>query len=224
MATMAAMETIRVLSLALILTSFAAVELRNLRGALWAYMLQALLLVAIIFVFATLHPPLFIWGVTALVTKFGIISWLLAQSIHQQQEAQEYPPLIELLPSVFIIGLLAIVTYRFTHTYTTFLAPTKLATEEPFRTNIAVALTVFLIGLYGILTRRDAIKVVIGLCLMENGAHLSLVSLAPGVRETVLIGIVTDVVIAVGLLLYLINEIRRQFGSTDSFRLSQLRW
>ncbi len=220
---MAAMETIRVLSLALILTSFAAIELRNLRGALLAYMLQALLLVAIIFVFATIHPPLFIWGITALLTKFAIISWLLGQSIHQG-EPQEYPPLIELLPSVFIIGLLALATYRLTHTYTTFLAPTKLATQEPFRTNIAVSLTVFLIGLYGILTRRDAIKVVIGLCLMENGAHLSLVSLAPGVRETVLIGIVTDVVIAVWLLVYLINEIRRQFGSTDSFRLSELRW
>ncbi|MCS7186582.1 MAG: NADH-quinone oxidoreductase subunit K [Armatimonadetes bacterium] len=220
---MTAMETIRVLSLALILTSFAAIELRNLRGALWAYMLQALLLVAIIFVFATLHPPLFIWGITALLTKFAIISWLLGQSIHQG-EPQEYPPLIELLPSVFIIGLLALATYRLTHTYTTFLAPTKLATQEPFRTNIAVSLTVFLIGLYGILTRRDAIKVVIGLCLMENGAHLSLVSLAPGVRETVLIGIVTDVVIAVWLILYIINEIRRQFGSTDSFRLSELRW
>jgi len=220
---MAAMETIRVLSLALILTSFAAVELRNLRAALWAYMLQALLLVAIIFVFATLHPPLFIWAITALLTKFAIISWLLAQSIHQS-EPQEYPPLIELLPSVFIIGLLALATYRLTHTYTTFLAPTKLATQEPFRTNIAVSLTVFLIGLYGILTRRDAIKVAIGLCLMENGAHLSLVSLAPGVRETVLIGIVTDVVIAVWILLYLINEIRRQFGSTDSFKLSELRW
>ncbi|MFN4179005.1 MAG: NADH-quinone oxidoreductase subunit K [Armatimonadota bacterium] len=220
---MAAMETIRVLSLALILTSFAAIELRNLRGALWAYMLQALLLVAIIFVFATLHPPLFIWGITALVTKFAIISWLLAYSIHQG-EPQEHQPLIELLPSVFVIGLLALATYRLTHTYTTFLAPTELATQEPFRTNIAVSLTVFLIGLYGILTRRDAIKVVIGLCLMENGAHLSLVSLAPGVRETVLIGIVTDVVIAVWLLLYIINEIRRQFGSTDSFRLSELRW
>lgn len=220
---MAAMETIRVLSLALILTSFAAIELRNLRGALLAYMLQALLLVAIIFVFATIHPPLFLWGITALLTKFAIISWLLGQSIHQG-EPQEYPPLIELLPSVFIIGLLALATYRLTHTYTTFLAPTKLATQEPFRTNIAVSLTVFLIGLYGILTRRDAIKVVIGLCLMENGAHLSLVSLAPGVRETVLIGIVTDVVIAVWLLVYLINGIRRQFGSTDSFRLSELRW
>lgn len=220
---MTAMETIKVLSLALILTSFAAMELRNLRGALWAYMLQALLLVAIIFVFATFHPALFIWGITALITKFAIISWLLAHSIHQG-EPQEYQPLIELLPSVFIVGLLALATYRLTHTYTTFLAPTKLATEEPFRTNIAVSLTVFLIGLYGILTRRDAIKVVIGLCLMENGAHLSLVSLAPGVRETVLIGIVTDVVIAVWLLLYIINEIRRQFGSTDSFRLSELRW
>lgn len=217
------METIRVLSLALILTSFSAVELRNLRAALWAYMLQALLLVAIIFVFATLHPPLFIWGITALLTKFAIISWVLARSIHQG-EPQECPPLIELLPSVFIIGSLALVTYRLTHTYTTFLAPTKLATQEPFRTNIAVSLTVFLIGLYGILTRRDAIKVAIGLCLMENGAHLSLVSLAPGVRETVLIGIVTDVVIAVWLLVYLIDEIRRQFGSTDSFKLSELRW
>lgn len=220
---MAAMEWIKVLSLGLILTSFAAIELRNLRGALWAYMIQALIMVTIIFAFATIHHPLFIWGITALLTKFALISWFLAQSIHQG-EPQECPPLIELLPSVFVIGLLAIVTYRLTHTYTHFLAPTKLATEEPFRTNIAVSLTVFLIGLYGILTRRDAIKVVIGLCLMENGAHLSLVSLAPGVRETVLIGIVTDVVIAVGLLLYLINEIRRQFGSTDSFRLSELRW
>ncbi|MCS7264376.1 MAG: NADH-quinone oxidoreductase subunit K [Armatimonadetes bacterium] len=220
---MVAMETIRVLSLALILTSFAAIELRNLRAALWAYMLQALLMVGIIIAFATIHPPLLIWAITALLTKFALISWFLAQSIHQG-EPQEYPALIELLPSVFIIGLLALATYRLTHIYTDFLAPTKLATEEPFRTNIAVSLTVFLIGLYGILTRRDAIKVVIGLCLMENGAHLSLVSLAPGVRETVLIGIVTDVVIAVGLLLYIINEIRRQFGSTDSFRLSELRW
>ena len=125
---MAAMETIRVLSLALILTSFAAVELRNLRAVLWAYMLQALLLVAIIFVFATLHPPLFILGITALLTKFAIISWLLAQFIHQS-EPQEYPPLIELLPSVFIIGLLALATYRLTHTYTCLLYTSDAADE-----------------------------------------------------------------------------------------------
>jgi hypothetical protein len=83
---MAAMETIRVLSLALILTSFAAVELRNLRAALWAYMLQALLLVAIIFVFATLHPPLFIWG------NYGAFDQvrhhlLVARSIHPSGRA-----------------------------------------------------------------------------------------------------------------------------------------
>lgn len=217
------METVRVLSLALILTSFAAIELRNLRAALWAYMLQALLMVAIIGVFSTVHPPLIVWAIIAFLTKFALISLFLSKSI-SQGEPQEYPPLIELLPSVFIIGLLALATYRLTHTYTDFLAPTELATKEPFRTNLAVSLTVFLIGLYGILSRRDAIKVVIGVCLMENGAHLSLVSLAPGTPETVLFGVVTDIVIAVGLLLYIINEIRRQFGSTDSFRLSELRW
>jgi hydrogenase-4 component E len=75
-----------------------------------------------------------------------------------------------------------------------------------------------------VLTRRDAIKVVIGVCLIENGAHLSLVSLAYDMRETVLIGIVTDVVLAVFLLLHLIHGIEEQLGSRDTTRLRALRW
>jgi hydrogenase-4 component E len=104
------------------------------------------------------------------------------------------------------------------------LAPTPLAAEEPYRTNMAVSLTLLGIGLYATLTRRDALKVVLGVCLIENGAHLSLVSFAPGMQETVLIGIVTDVVVAVYLLLHLVRGIEQKFGSRDTAALRALRW
>ena len=93
-----------------------------------------------------------------------------------------------------------------------------------WRTNLAVAFTIFVLGIYAILTRRDAIKTVIGLCLLENGVHLSLVSLAPAMKETALAGIATEVVVTVYLLLYIIGGIREKFGTTDTSKLSELHW
>jgi hydrogenase-4 component E len=104
-----------------------------------------------------------------------------------------------------------------------FLAPTAEAQVEPFRTNVAVALTLVAVGLYAIVSRRDALKVVIGVCLIENGAHLSLVTLATRMHETVLVGIVTDVVLAVFLLLVIIRSAAERLGTRDTTRLAELR-
>jgi hypothetical protein len=43
-------------------------------------------------------------------------------------------------------------------------------------------------------------------------------------RETAIIGIVTDVVVAAYLLLYIIFGVFEKFGSTDTFQLKGLRW
>jgi hydrogenase-4 component E len=218
------METvIRTLSLAMILTSFVAVGSRSLKRAVLAYMAQALLMVAVIASFATYHAPLALWAATAFVTKFGIISWLLRRAIAGSDD-REVEPLVGPVVSAAVIGALAVASYQLVHRNVSFLAPTPAAELEPFRTNIAVALTLVAIGLYTIVTRRDALKVVIGVCLIENGAHLSLVTLATGMRETVLIGIVTDVVLAVFLLLHLVRGVEEQLGSRDTARLSALRW
>ena len=115
-------------------------------------------------------------------------------------------------------------SYKLTHTYAGLLAPTIQAHQEVYRTNLAFALTVFVLGLFAVLSRRDAIKTVVGLCLLENAVHLSLVSLAPGLRETALIGIATEVVVTVYMLLYVIKGIRDKFGTTDTFELSELHW
>ncbi|MHB1313317.1 MAG: NADH-quinone oxidoreductase subunit K [Gemmatimonadaceae bacterium] len=216
------LDLIRTLSLAMILTAFVTVESRSLRRALTAYMAQALLMVAVIAGFATIHPPLAIWAVTAFVTKFGLVSWVLWREIRRGSD-EEVAPRVGPLASAVIVGVLAVAGYRFVHANVAFLAPTPTAEMEPFRTNVAVSLTLLAIGIYAIVTRRDALKVVLGVCLMENGAHLSLVSLATTMHETVLIGIVTDVVVAVVLLLYFIRAIAERLGTRDSSQLALLK-
>ena len=211
------------LSMLMIITSVAAVESHNLKRAAGAYCLQALLICGLILAFAAGNPALYVWALVALVTKAILTPWFILRYIGKTGE-QEVPPLVGFGPSIIIASIILISFYKLTHTYVHVLAPTPEAAAGVFRTNLAVALTVFVLGLYAILSRRDAIKTVIGLCLLENAVHLSLVSLAPNMRETALIGIATEVVVTVYLLLYVIAGIREKLGTTDTFELAELHW
>jgi hydrogenase-4 component E len=205
----------------LVITSVTAVESRRLRLSAWAYSLQALLIVALLACFTPLNPALGWWAATAFVTKALVTPWLLFRYIGRGRDL-ELPPLIGFGPSVAVAAGLMLAFFRFTHVHADFLAPDALARQEVFRTNLAVSSTVFALGLYSVLTRRDAVKTVIGLCLLENGVHLSLVSLAPGLPETALFGVATEVVVTVALLLYVISGVREAFGSADTFALKEL--
>jgi hydrogenase-4 component E len=214
---------IETLSLTLLITSVAAVEMRRLKFSAVAYLCQALLIVGLLLSFAPVNRALYWWAATALVTKVILTPWFLFRSIRGVDD-RELKPVIGFGPSAIIAALLMLSFFRLTHGRVALLAPTELGQLGVFRTNLAVASTVFALGLYAVLTRRDAIKTVIGLCLLENGVHLSLVSLAPGLPETALFGMATEVVVTVFLLLYVIGGVRQAFGSTDTFRLRELRW
>ncbi|MGO9087983.1 MAG: NADH-quinone oxidoreductase subunit K [Terriglobales bacterium] len=216
-------DLIETLSLTLVITSVAAVEMRRLKFSIIAYLCQALLIVALLLSFASVNRALYWWAATALVTKAILTPWFLFRAIRGVDD-HELKPVIGFGPSVVIAAVLMMGFFRLAHGKVALLAPTGLAQLEVFRTNLAVASTVFALGLYAVLTRRDAIKTVIGLCLLENGVHLSLVSLAPGLSETALFGVATEVVVTVFLLLYVIGGVRQEFGTTDTFRLRELRW
>jgi hydrogenase-4 component E len=217
----------------MILTSFAAVEAGNLRHATVAYLFQALLICGLLTVYSVENSALLYWAGTALVTKALLPPLFLWKATEKSQ--QETKPLIGFGPSSVLAILILIVMYVFTHAHASVFVQTALGSgSTPYEvgeglislaeTNLAVAFTVFTLGIYAILTRRDAVKTVIGLCLLENGVHLSLVSLAPTMRETALAGIATEVVITVWLLLYVISGIRDRFGTTDTSQLTELHW
>jgi len=214
---------IETLSLTMVFTSVAAVEMRRLKFAIEAYLCQALLIVGLLLSFAAINTALYWWAATALLTKAILTPWFLFRAIRGVDD-RELKPVIGFGPSAVIAALLMIGFFRLAHSRVALLAPTGMGQLGVFRTNLAVASTVFALGLYAVLTRRDAIKTVIGLCLLENGVHLSLVSLAPGLPETALFGVASEVVVTVFLLLYVIGGVRQVFGSTDTFGLRELRW
>jgi hydrogenase-4 component E len=214
---------IETLSLIMVITSVAAVEMRRLKFSIGAYACQALLIVGLLLGFAAVNPALYWWAATALITKAVLTPWFLFRAVRGVDD-RELKPVIGFAPSVIIAALLMLGFFRITHGQVALLAPTETAQLEVYRTNLAVASTVFALGIYAVLTRRDAIKTVIGLCLLENGVHLSLVSLAPELPETALFGVATEVVVTVFLLLYVIRGVGQEFGSTDTFKLRELRW
>ena len=215
-------NTIETLSLVMVITSVAAVEVRRLKLSAGAYLCQALLMVALLASFGAVNPALYWWAGVAFVTKAVLTPWFLFQFLRGTDD-REVKPVIGFGPSVVVACLLMLGFFQLTHRQVTLLAATDLARLEVFRANLAVASTVFALGLYAVLTRRDAFKTVIGLCLLENAVHLSLVSLAPELPETAMFGVATEVVVTVYLLLYVIRGVRREFGTTDTFQLRELR-
>ena len=212
---------IEILSMVMVITSLMAVEVRTLRLAAIAYAAQALLIVSLLVGYAALNPALYWWAATAFLTKAVLTPWLLLRYIGKGED-REIAPLIGFVPSVVVASLLMIGFFKLTHTHFALLAPSGAGAAEVYRTNLAVASTVFALGIYSVLTRREAVKTVIGLCLLENGVHLSLVSLAPQMPETALFGVATEVVVTVFLLLYVIAGVREEFGTTDTFLLREL--
>lgn len=213
---------IETLSLVMVITSVAAVEIRRLKFAAAAYLCQALLMVSLLVAFGAVNATLYWWAGAALLTKAALTPWFLFRSLRGTDD-RELKPVIGLGFSVVLACLLMLGFFHLTHGQTTLLAPAGMAQLEVFRTNLAVASTVFVLGLYAVLTRRDAIKAVIGLCLLENAVHLSLVSLAPELPETAVFGVATEVVVTVFLLLYVIGGVQQEFGTRDTFRLRELR-
>ncbi len=212
------------LSLAILLTSVLAVETRNLRTATIFYILHSIFLFFIIISYANLmnNQSLYIWALVCFITKIIIIPLILWHFI-KGVSVIEYKPFIGFAVSLFIIVILSLGFFNLFQRLIDFLAPTAASTQEPIRSLLAVSFMVFMLGLYTLISRRDAVKTVIGLVLLENGVHLVLLSLVPNLSETTMIGILTNVTAIVIILLYLSKKIYEVFGSTDTTKLSELK-
>jgi hydrogenase-4 component E len=211
-------------SLLMIVTSLIAVEWRSLPESVHTYQIQSVLIALIFALYAQfLHnPALYYWSATALVSKGIVVPWLLRRYL-LKIHAKETPPLLSILPSLVLGLVAALLAFGLAFKYHDRLVLLPSLAGEPYRMNTAVAAAVLTIGFYALLTRRDAFKIVIGLCLLENGVHMSLVSLAPSIPETALIGVVTDVVVSVLMLLYIVNGVYRSAGSLDTSHIAKLR-
>jgi len=207
-----------------LLLSMAVAETRNLRVATSALVLQSATLAAIFATFGVLwHQPWFYGAcASALLTKVIFIPALLFYHVLRVPE-REVPPIIGFRLSVLLMMVLVVVFYYLFYSLMYLIAPTREALVEPNRSSLAMALVVFSLGAYVCAVRRDVVKMVIGLVLLENGSHLALVTLAPQLPETTLLLVASNIVIAAGFLAYISRRTYEMLGTTDITTLSRLR-
>lgn len=91
------------------------------------------------------------------------------------------------------------------------------------RDALSTALSLTLIGLLLIMTRKQAVMQIVGLNTMENGLYLLGLSITKGLPLIIELGIFFDVLVAVVILVILTYRLKLSYMSTDTSLLKKLK-
>ena len=215
---MVSINLVNSLSGLLILTSLLVIEVRRARWSAIMYSLQSLVLVLIFLTLAytTKAEQLYWWAASAFLTKVVLVPLILYRAMSRVSES-EMPrnalgPAVSFVMAAFAVAVSFIVVNQIT-----------LQEAAPFKPALAVSMAHFFFGELCILTQRNLYKQVLGFCLMENGSHLTLAILANSAPELVEIGIATDAVFGVIIMVILGNQIYRNLHTLDVAELNTLK-
>jgi hydrogenase-4 component E len=215
---MTSVTLINSLSGLLILTSLLVIEARQPRWSALMYSLQSLVLVGIfVGLAATTHAEqLYLWAVSAFITKVVLVPWILYRALSAAGAASQPRNALTTTLSLFVAAAAVAVSF-------VVVDQIQLKTAAPFRPALAVSMAHFFFGELCILTQRNLFKQLLGFCLMENGSHLTLAILAYNAPELVEIGIATDAVFGVVIMVVLATQIQKRLHTLDSAELSTLK-
>ncbi|MDI6913128.1 MAG: hydrogenase 4 membrane subunit [Desulfitobacteriaceae bacterium] len=215
---MTAAATVNSLAVLLILTSLLVVESRRLKVSAYFYSLQSLVLISIFLSIAVINEAeqLYLWSITTLITKAFLVPFILLRVIKTTGVVEEEPPLVGTTWSVILAALMVGLAFILVQ-------PFHILAVLKYKTVLAVSLAHFLLGLHCMITRRNALKQLLGFCLMENGSHLTLAIMAYNVPELAEIGILTDAVFAVLIMSLIAVKLYKAFGTMDASRLKMLK-
>jgi len=89
--------------------------------------------------------------------------------------------------------------------------------EQSLKISLAVSLSLYLVGLHTMISKRDLISQVIGLLIMDQGLYLAVVKLVerPELRQNFMIGLLLYTSLTIVNLFYLLPNLRENAGSLD---------
>ncbi len=213
------MDLLSILSIAMIFAALAVFGLRNYKLSVLTYGVQASILVLIFFTLASAHDiaELKSWAFVAILTKVLFVPYVLLRLLKKVQVESEVEPVAGFFVSPIIaLGFSLAIAMSIYPIYLKF----SLVQEH---IPLIAAITVFMMGIFGFILRKSAIKQILAFCTFENGIHLTLALTAynsPGIVE---IGILTDAIFAVVIMSILAARFYKYFGSLDVSKASELK-
>ncbi|CAG9295162.1 hydrogenase 4 membrane subunit [Celerinatantimonas diazotrophica] len=201
----------------LIITSMLVIIARRPTTAAWLYSLQSLVLVATFIALGHLlgADELYKWSISAFVTKVVLVPGIMLLAL-RKMDRSPVPPLISTPVLVAIAVVIVLISFAAVE-------PVTLPMNPALKPVLAISLGHFLLGILCIVSQRNILKQIFGYCLMENGAHLTLALLAYRAPELVEIGIATDSIFAVIVMVLMVRKIYRTLNTLDVRQLTQLK-
>lgn len=203
-----------------LLSAFAMVATRQVRGCLLLFIYQSLLLAASAFLLAGEYASWYLAGVgiVNLISKPIVIPWILRRTLSSEvYSRREIDQVLNIPTSLTIALILVILAYYLT-------VPILGAVAPPFRSaNVPIGFAGLLLGAYTLAVRREAVPMLIGILAMENGAFFAGIALSRELPLIVELAIASDGLILVFVTGVLVRTIQHRLGSTRVGELAALR-
>lgn len=202
----------------MLVSAYLMVGQKALFTAIRLYGIQSLLLgiVATTIALSEARHDLFVTAALTVALKGILIPWFLMRVIDRIGIHREIEPFLNVPASLLVCLGLTVVGYRVS---TGFPEGARGASHHL----IGVALSMLLIGLFLMVTRKKAITQILALLTVENAVFLVAVGVTSGMPLVVELGISFDVILAVLILGILVHRIVDRFESMDVSRLSNLK-
>lgn len=202
----------------MLVTAFLMVGQKALFTTIRLFAVQSLFLgiVAATIAASQHRHELFVMAGLTFVLKATLIPWFLMRVIDRIGIHREIEPFLNVPASLLVCLGLTVVGYR-------------VSTGFPEGAGgvshhlIGVALSMLLIGLFLMVTRKKAITQILAVLTVENAVFLVAVGVTTGMPFVVELGISFDVILAILILGVLVQRIVHRFESMDVSRLSKLK-
>lgn len=202
----------------LIITSLLVIMAKKPTTSALQYSLQSFVLVLIFIALAYTKNAheLNTWAITAFFTKVVLVPVIMYRALGSLKDPISDTPVIS--PAMTVIAAALIVLLSFV-----VVSHVHLPAITDLKPALGVSLGHFFLGLLCIVTQRNILKQIFGYCLMENGSHLTLALLASNAPEVAEIGIATDAIFAVVIMVAIARKIHRTLHTLDVKQLTALK-
>ena len=203
---------------AMLVTAYLMVGQKALFTTIRLYGIQSVFLgiVALTNAVSEGRNDLFVTAGMTIALKGVLIPYFLMRVIDRIGIHREIEPFLNVPASLLLCLGLTVVGYR----VSTGFAEGAQGVSHHL---IGVALSMLLIGLFLMVTRKKAITQILALLTVENAVFLVAVGVTSGMPLVVELGISFDVILAVLILGILVHRIVNRFESMDVSRLSNLK-
>jgi len=207
---------VNLLTVLLLFTAMVLSRVSNLRTAVKILLFQSIMVTAACLQagWNTGEAHMYIAAVLTVLIKAGLIPFALFRVVKILRRERESNPILGPNVSFVASAILIVLAY--------WLIDRQLPGVVS-RDALAASVSLVLIGLLLIMTRRQAVMQIIGLITMENGLYLLGLSVTMGLPLVIELGIFLDVLVAVVVLVILTYRLKLSFMTTDTSVLKKLK-